>query len=800
MKHQNKLTVFSLLVFLSLFHVNNASAAVVVVLDDTFYVISNSTTMQEKIPSLALMVASGMNSIEMAWIPGSDGLTPVDDIRYDIHLGATEDFTPEASTLKMSVTGVSQAEVTGLEVDTLYFGKVIAFYSRSTSEPSNELQSKTYTLPVQQDGSATVAIAADLGLGQHTTGDGITYTYSGGTPPTPGSVLFSEDTAGGTTVRTVDSSSVDGGTVTVVTSDACLTDALDIASVYSSLQLFDVASQAQGLPAASRSIATARTLTLQDGTRTRRVKWKNRLLMAEQINYAYDEEGFSLEPGDSQSVIRLCDSQSAEESFTATVTAEFEPKLITSAEWGGTTVKVLDSAKVAASGTLTLTALAEYDFAASGSVSRDFELFERTWTSVYSAGPVPVYQEITLSMNVVATASASAEVHAHASASVSETVEVGAVYNGSTWEPYIETSEEKSLTASLDSLGTASAEIRLIPMIEVVFYQAATSSLSVEPFVGSSLSFEETTNNPDFLLDNPERLVHITTFDASLGLESNLAINLSALGMSWDVVPQTCVLGTGSCLVAFDPLVLFSLPEPVLSNPSSSHSSSELELQVTDGTFNVFDSSSVEWLVYPDDGTITPGSCSKLDGVTTCSATFTPPYTAPAEAYTVFASGHGIFSEIGRQFKEVTLSAACGVPWGAETVTWEGNEWQRCDDGNKYSWEDANDYCEDLELGGHSDWRLPEKDELKSLVVCTNGIPTPLPDCGSGGGQCTCNDWTNPHTSPTIDPSFMCQGWGYWSSTISEINPDYGWYTWFDHGGTYRNTTLTTPLYVRCAR
>lgn len=45
-----------------------------------------------------------------------------------------------------------------------------------------------------------------------------------------------------------------------------------------------------------------------------------------------------------------------------------------------------------------------------------------------------------------------------------------------------------------------------------------------------------------------------------------------------------------------------------------------------------------------------------------------------------------------------------------------GLTWQRADDGIKRTWREAADYCEDLTLGGYSDWRLPESKELQSIV------------------------------------------------------------------------------------
>ncbi len=41
--------------------------------------------------------------------------------------------------------------------------------------------------------------------------------------------------------------------------------------------------------------------------------------------------------------------------------------------------------------------------------------------------------------------------------------------------------------------------------------------------------------------------------------------------------------------------------------------------------------------------------------------------------------------------------------------------WQRRYDGSKRNWEDSMNYCHSLSLAGHSDWHLPDKEELLSL-------------------------------------------------------------------------------------
>lgn len=597
--------------------------------------------------SLVLMVATGMDKVEMAWIPGSDRNTPEEAVKYDIHLSTTEDFIPDASTLKQTVNGENQAEVTGLTSGTLYYGKVVAIYTGGISSHSNSLHTGTYPFPVELDPTTVISDAAALGLGKHTTDDGINYTYSGGTPPQVGSVLFSEDIAGGMTIRTVESVSSTGGTVSVVTSDASLTDVVDGGAVYTSMKLVDLDGATGASTSLSKGMATLKTSTRDDGSFYKRMDWKEKLLCAEQTIYAHDDADFSVQPKGNSSIIKLGTSQDGTSKFEAKVTAKFEPDLITSAEWGGGIFKHLDAAKVEAKGKLTLEAIAQYNFSAEDTYENTFPLWDNKWTILYTPCPtcIPVYQEIILTIDVEATASAFVEVKAVAQGSIIETVTVGAIYDGFTWSPYITHDEYTDFAASLNILGKANGEIRLIPMIEVKFYKVISAGLSVEPFVGSRLTFEE-------LAAHPTRLIQLTSFDASLGLEANIESSLSGLGLNWEVLPSTCVLGTSSCLYTFDEQELFSIPALELTTMSACEESAQLRLQVTDGTHNRFKSDSVNWEVFPDDGVIQPGACSTTGEITTCSATFTP---GLENEYTVFASGHGVLGEMGRQFKELTI-------------------------------------------------------------------------------------------------------------------------------------------------
>ncbi|NOR76050.1 MAG: DUF1566 domain-containing protein [Draconibacterium sp.] len=73
---------------------------------------------------------------------------------------------------------------------------------------------------------------------------------------------------------------------------------------------------------------------------------------------------------------------------------------------------------------------------------------------------------------------------------------------------------------------------------------------------------------------------------------------------------------------------------------------------------------------------------------------------------------------------------------GTVTDLATGLMWQQTDNGQTYNWQTALEYAENMELAGHSDWRLPNPKELQSIVDYTR-----------------CPDITN---SAAIDSVFYC--------------------------------------------
>jgi hypothetical protein len=94
----------------------------------------------------------------------------------------------------------------------------------------------------------------------------------------------------------------------------------------------------------------------------------------------------------------------------------------------------------------------------------------------------------------------------------------------------------------------------------------------------------------------------------------------------------------------------------------------------------------------------------------------------------------------------------------------------------KKSWQDAQSYCTNLSLGGYSDWRLPNYDELLSIV-----------------------DYDR--YDPAIMPSFenVSTSGGYWSSSTYVSSTELAWVVDFKNGYAY-DGTKPNEYYVRCVR
>jgi formylglycine-generating enzyme required for sulfatase activity len=114
---------------------------------------------------------------------------------------------------------------------------------------------------------------------------------------------------------------------------------------------------------------------------------------------------------------------------------------------------------------------------------------------------------------------------------------------------------------------------------------------------------------------------------------------------------------------------------------------------------------------------------------------------------------------------------------GEGTVIYSGLCWQSSSNERmKVSWEDASEYCDNLELGDNKDWRLPSEEELNLIVE-------------TGNKGLAINETYFPGTFPSH----------YWTSSAYANKDNMHWYVHFETG--YQDFAFDfNEYYVRCVR
>ena len=113
---------------------------------------------------------------------------------------------------------------------------------------------------------------------------------------------------------------------------------------------------------------------------------------------------------------------------------------------------------------------------------------------------------------------------------------------------------------------------------------------------------------------------------------------------------------------------------------------------------------------------------------------------------------------------------------GTVTDTGTGLTWQQQGPDSEMNWKGALAYCETLSLGGYTDWRLPSREELRSIV-----------DYGK--------------YDPAMDTEYFpdIRSSSYWSATTNAGSTSYAWYVYFSLGYG-PSSTKSGSRYVRGVR
>ncbi|AUX23137.1 hypothetical protein SOCEGT47_036560 [Sorangium cellulosum] len=129
---------------------------------------------------------------------------------------------------------------------------------------------------------------------------------------------------------------------------------------------------------------------------------------------------------------------------------------------------------------------------------------------------------------------------------------------------------------------------------------------------------------------------------------------------------------------------------------------------------------------------------------------------------------------VGGESKLAPVELSVAESWVLDLST--GLVWQRQAALSKFSWSDALAHCEELELAGRTDWRLPSAKELLTLVD----------DARSGPA-------IDPEAFPGAEPGV------FWSSTPALESADKALLVNFSNGASL-SASLRDPRLVRCVR
>ena len=128
------------------------------------------------------------------------------------------------------------------------------------------------------------------------------------------------------------------------------------------------------------------------------------------------------------------------------------------------------------------------------------------------------------------------------------------------------------------------------------------------------------------------------------------------------------------------------------------------------------------------------------------------------------------------QYSTITMSFTDNGN-GTVTDNVTGLMWQQQEDNIARTWVDSGTYCGNLSIGGLTDWRLPTKKELVSIVNYGSYLPA-------------------------IDVTFFPNtnsSTNYWSATTRSDYTPSAWFVYF-YNGYVGNYLKTSSRYARCVR
>lgn len=143
------------------------------------------------------------------------------------------------------------------------------------------------------------------------------------------------------------------------------------------------------------------------------------------------------------------------------------------------------------------------------------------------------------------------------------------------------------------------------------------------------------------------------------------------------------------------------------------------------------------------------------------------------------------------------------IPADVYTDSATGLSWQ-ANIPKTMSWAAAQTYCDSLDLGGQTDWRVPTISELKSVVKgCTKTASCGITDscagytaCKGDSGDCKNGCGTGNYLPEELGLELNT----YWSSTEESVKPTAAWVVNFNSGSVSYMLKTWDNVNIRCVR
>ncbi len=561
---------------------------------------------------LILAAATDDDELTLRWLEATEDVTPPGEMTYLVYVDQQPSFTPTADNLIATLGGSLQLVAKGFDPGTTYYALAVARDGAGQTSPGRRyLQVSTPQFPTITSADVPLEWTEELGLGLPLVVEPQRLVFQNGEGvevPTVGGVLVGAFSADGDGfARSVTSVATTNEQVEVFTSETSLDEVVDQYDFAAAAALVEPTEEDEGGLLGRASAVRAQSFP----------------------RGSIRQSDFTPRNESGRYLVRHRDLDLGE--ISVEVDLAFEPSVLIDAEWslGG-----LEQARLVAAGEMDFSATVRYEFEGAGSYDPEpVHLFTRSWTSVYVVAGVPIYQRVTMTVFLEMDATATTEITAETTASIGAGIEAGLVFDeGSGWQPISDLSTSRSLEADLEIHGSVDASVRVVPQLEVSFYEALSGRISVEPWLEGSILVEESTLPLCFP-------VQLQAFDVEGGLDCNVSADLSLFNtvfFGWEA--QVC-----------DPSwPLFSLPafaEPTLVAMGTGPV--DVSAGVQDGVNNPLDEDSIVWSVSPSGATLEPGS-DPLEATLSCIAT---------SNYQVSFAANGILGPLARRC--VSLLVPC---------------------------------------------------------------------------------------------------------------------------------------------